>query len=66
MQFYADISLAVTYLSLCFLVIGLYRPWVMLWWEDRQNRKKVIKVYGAAAILFYLLNIALTHFHALF
>jgi len=60
MQFYADISLAVSIASLICIVIGLYRPWVMLWWEDTQNRKKVLKVYGTAGLfffgLFWLLN----------
>ena len=38
---------------LFFLVIGLFKPWAMLWWEDVQNRRKVIKVYGLAAIICY-------------
>jgi hypothetical protein len=38
--------------SLIFLLIGLYKPWVMLWWEDVQNRSKVLKVYGSLAIVF--------------
>lgn len=36
-----------------FIVIGLWRPWVLLWWEDVSNRRKVIKVYGSLGILFY-------------
>ena len=36
-----------------FMVFGLYKPWLMLWWEDTQNRKKVIKVYGTIACLSY-------------
>lgn len=40
--------------SLGFLLIGLWRPWVMLWWEDMQNRRKVIKVYGVLAAVFYV------------
>ncbi|NJM24438.1 MAG: hypothetical protein HC859_01840 [Bacteroidia bacterium] len=28
------------------LVAGLFKPWVVLWWEDVQNRKKVIQIYG--------------------
>jgi hypothetical protein len=40
--------------SLLFLVIGLFRPWAMLWWEDEQNRMKVIKSYGSLTILFAL------------
>jgi hypothetical protein len=39
--------------SLAFLLLGLWRPWVMLWWEDTQNRRKVIKVYGLLAAVFY-------------
>jgi hypothetical protein len=39
--------------STLFLVIGLYKPWVMLWWEDVQNRKKVILIYGFLAVLFF-------------
>ena len=45
--------LLLTTASLIFLGIGLYKPWTMLWWEDVQNRRKVIKVYGSVAILCY-------------
>ena len=37
--------------STILLVIGLFRPWVVLWWEDLQNRKKVIRVYGTLAVV---------------
>jgi hypothetical protein len=37
-----------------FLVIGLFKPWVMLWWEDVQNRKKIILVYGSISLFFML------------
>jgi len=26
----------------------------MVWWENIQNRKKVIKVYGTSGIIFYI------------
>ncbi|MBS1506888.1 MAG: hypothetical protein JSS79_09585 [Bacteroidetes bacterium] len=39
--------------SLLFLVIGLMKPWLLLWWEDVQTRRKVIKVYGLIAVFFY-------------
>lgn len=55
MEFLQQLFLYVSFTSLLFLVIGLYKPWVMLWWEDVQNRKKVIKVYGLTAIVFYSL-----------
>jgi len=35
---------------LFFLVVGLFKPWTMLWWEDVQNRRKVIKVYGSLGL----------------
>lgn len=41
--------------SLAFLAIGLWRPWVMLWWEDLSNRRKVIQVYGILAVSFYII-----------
>jgi hypothetical protein len=41
------------------MVIGLFKPWMMLWWEDVQNRRKIIKVYGLIAILFYAIHIGL-------
>lgn len=40
--------------SALFLVIGLFKPWVMLWWEDVQNRKKIILVYGTISLFFLL------------
>jgi hypothetical protein len=45
--------LLLTGASLIFLMIGLYKPWTMLWWEDVLNRRKVIKVYGGVAIVCY-------------
>ena len=52
-----QVQLLLLFLSiacLIFLLIGLFKPWVMLWWEDVQNRRKVIKVYGLLALIFYL------------
>ena len=40
--------------SVAFVAIGLWKPWIMLWWEDTQNRRKVISVYGTLAGIFYL------------
>jgi hypothetical protein len=34
-------------------VLGLFKPWIMLWWEDVQNRRKVIKIYGLLSVIFY-------------
>ncbi len=61
-MFYIRNLLLLSALS-CFLglVVGLIKPWIMLWWEDTQNRKKVIKLYGTLGLLFlvayYLLGL---------
>ncbi|HPI80527.1 MAG: hypothetical protein M9954_00375 [Cyclobacteriaceae bacterium] len=36
------------------MVIGLIRPWWLLWWEDVQNRKKIFQVYGTLTVVFFL------------
>ncbi|ELR72954.1 hypothetical protein C900_00915 [Fulvivirga imtechensis AK7] len=61
MELFINLSLAVTALCILLMIIGLYKPWVMLWWEDTQNRKKVIKVYGTAGMLFLALYYVLTY-----
>jgi hypothetical protein len=45
--------------SLMFMVAGLFKPWLLLWWEDVQNRRKVIKVYGSAALISYAVYLIL-------
>jgi len=51
------VRLLILYLGLAgtlFLFIGLYQPWAVLWWEDIQNRKKVIQVYGTLTLIFFI------------
>ena len=55
MEFIQRFFLYVSVTAFVFLVIGLFKPWMMLWWEDVQNRKKIIKVYGTAALVSYAL-----------
>ena len=46
------------YISLASLFIGLaYKPWVVLWYLDQQNRLMVIQHYGGATIVFWILKI---------
>ncbi len=52
MQYFEVLILFLTITCVLFLIIGLIKPWAMLWWEDMQNRSKVIKAYGSLAILF--------------
>jgi hypothetical protein len=54
MEFAHKLLLYISITALVFLLIGLYKPWVMLWWEDVQNRRKVFRLYGSIAALGYL------------
>lgn len=56
--FFLLLSLA----SLLFMVLGLFKPWLLLWWEDVQNRRKVIKVYGTIALFGYAVYVVLSFF----
>jgi hypothetical protein len=53
MEFARKVILFISITSLIILVIGLFRPWIALWWEDVQNRRKVIRLYGGISILMY-------------
>ena len=53
MIFLRPLFLYITILSIVLLLIGLYKPWMMLWWQDVQNRRGVIKLYGGIAVLSY-------------
>lgn len=48
--------------SFLFMVLGLIKPWIMLWWEDVQNRRKVIKLYGTSGLLFLIIYWILQYF----
>lgn len=59
------VRLLILYLGMAsslFLLLGLYKPWTMLWWEDTQNRKKVIQVYGTMAVIFFVAHYFLKFF----
>ncbi len=47
--------------SFLFMVLGLIKPWMMLWWEDVQNRKKVIKLYGTSGLFFLIVYVILQY-----
>ncbi len=55
MYYIRQMFLLLSVTSVLFLFFGLIKPWLLLWWEDTQNRRKVIKVYGSVAIIFYLI-----------
>ncbi len=54
--------LLISLTSFVFMLLGLIKPWIMLWWEDVQNRKKVIQVYGTTGLLFLFIYFALKIF----
>ena len=49
-------------LSFIMLIAGLYKPWIVLWWEDRQYRLKVIKLYGITGVVCWLIGILIIQF----
>jgi len=61
MEFIQQVLRYLAVVAAFLLVVGLYKPWVVLWWEDKQNRKKVIRLYGGvtgfALLSWWVLNI---------
>ena len=55
MEYVHRFFLYLSLIALLCLIVGLFRPWVMLWWEDTQHRKKVIRIYGTATIIGFVL-----------
>lgn len=55
MEFVQRIFLYVSVTALLGLIVGLLRPWIVLWWEDTQNRKKVFQLYGTVAAVTYII-----------
>jgi hypothetical protein len=37
------------------MLVGLYKPYVMLWWKDVQTRRMVIRLYGSIALAGFLI-----------
>jgi hypothetical protein len=59
MKFVESLFLLVCIAASLFLVIGLYKPWALLWWADKQNRRKILKLYGSVALLAFIIYYAL-------
>jgi hypothetical protein len=56
MEFVHRLLYYVAVTAVLFLLAGLYRPWIMLWWEDVQNRRKVLWLYGSIALITFALH----------
>jgi adenine-specific DNA methylase len=54
-----DLAFYVFVVSVLTMVIGLFVPWITLWWMAIQNRKRVIQLYGSIAFVSYLLYLIL-------
>lgn len=50
------ILLLLIILDFLLLITGLYKPWVVLWWMPRQNRKRVLQIYGTIGAVLALLT----------
>lgn len=62
MYYFRLMILLLSITSFLFMVLGLIKPWMMLWWEDVQNRKKVIKLYGTSGLFFLIVYWILNYF----
>ena len=40
------------------LLLGLIKPWWVLWWYDSANRYRVLRVYGIPFIILCLILLA--------
>ena len=38
------------YFNLSCLLLGIYKPWLALWWMDKQNRRLALTYYGSVLI----------------
>lgn len=54
MVFLSNLFGLISLVAFLLLLVGLFKPWVVLWWEDHQNRKKVIKVYGLITVICFI------------
>ena len=54
-NYWETLTLYIAVTCLLFAIIGFINPTLMLWWEDVQNRKKVLKYYGNTGIIAYLI-----------
>lgn len=45
--------------AVLFMLIGMIYPWAMVWWEDIQNRRRVLKIYGSIGVVTGMLYLLL-------
>lgn len=59
MEFVQQVAFYTGITAVLLLFVGLIKPWVMVWWEDVQNRRKVIKIYGSVTVISFLVYLLL-------
>lgn len=61
MYFLLQVLLVLSLAAFAFMIAGLFKPWLMLWWEDIQNRRKVIRLYGGIGLVSFTLYLILLY-----
>lgn len=59
MSYWKGFFLSLATMAALSLLIGLYRPWVVLWWMERQNRLRVFRLYGSIGLIAFLIYLFL-------
>lgn len=62
MEVFISITSIGIYTCLLILIIGIYKPWVALWWMEKQNRKLVLVYYGTSLIILILIKYLIVFF----
>ncbi len=57
MELLRDLIFILAVFNFLLLSVGLYRPWIVLWWRRRQNRRQVIQLYGMLGLVLLLLAV---------
>lgn len=50
-----SVLLFVGIMGLILLAGGLYKPWIMLWWMEKQSRRQVFNLYGTITLISFLI-----------
>jgi hypothetical protein len=51
-----DMVTILAWLALFTTLVGMYKPWIVLWWVDIKNRKMVLKYYGVAVLVLFVVR----------
>jgi len=57
-----DVVTFFIYVSTLIIIIGLIRPWYVLWFMDRKNRWLVLKIYGMTLGILILFKVLMVNY----